>query len=138
MKKREVFLKVFPREKPNQFNNWIIPLLENDTHDAAAIHVGVNDLLSNVKLTNNVCKDITDIGLNNIGIFFILSLAYSPKVKPTSIQQLNGLVLDKCRRNGFKFADNRADSEINLWRDGIHVIEKGKRIVANNLINSLN
>ena len=129
---------MFPREKPNQFNHYIIPLLENDTHDAAVIHVGVNDLLSNVKLTNNVCKDIIDIGLNNIGIFFISSLAYSPKVKPTSVQQLNGLVFDECRRNGFKFADNRAVSKISLWRDGIHVIEKGKRIVANNLINSLN
>ena len=127
---------MFPREKPNQFNHYIIPLLENDTHNAAAIHVGVNDLLSNVKLTNNVCKDIIDIGLNNIGIFSISSLAYSPKVKPTSIQQLNGLVFNECRRNGFKFADNKAVSEINLWRDGIHVIE-GKRIVANNLINSL-
>ena len=33
--------------------------------------------------------------------------------------------------------DNGAVSEIDRWTDGTHVIESGKRIIANNLINSL-
>ena len=40
--------------------------------------------------------------------------------------------------NGFNFVDNGAVSEIDLWTDGIHMTENGKRIIANNLINSLN
>ena len=104
----------------------------------AAIHVGINDLLSNVKSTNDICKDIIDISLrcrkNNIGMIFISSIAYSSKVNPASVQQLNCLLFDGCRRNGF----NGTVSEIDLWTDGIHMIESGKRIIANNLINSLN
>ena len=74
---------------------------------------------------------------NNIGMFFISSIPYSTKVNPASIQQLNGLRFDECTRNRFKFADNGAISETDLWIDGIHMIESGKRIIANNLINSL-
>ena len=62
----------------------------------------------------------------------------SSKLNPESIQQLNGLLFDECRRNGFKFIDNGVVSEIDLWTDGIHVIESGKLIIANNLIISLN
>ena len=43
-----------------------------------------------------------------------------------------------CLMNGFNFVDNGAVSEIDLWTDGIHMIESGKLIIANNLINSLN
>ena len=71
-------------------------------------------------------------------MIFISSIAYSSKVNPVPVQQLNGLLFDECRRNGFKFVDNGAVSEIDLWTDGIHLIESGKRIIVNNLINSLN
>ena len=54
------------------------------------------------------------------------------------LQQLKGLLFDECRRNGFKFVDNGAVSESDLWTDGIRMIESGKHIIANNLINSLN
>ena len=142
IKKGEVFLKAFPGAKVRQLNHHTIPLLEDNTYDAAVIHCGVNDLLSNVKSTNDICKEIIDIGLryrnNNIDMIFISSVAYSSKVKPSLIQQLNGLLFDECRRNGFKFVDNGAVSEIDLWTDDIHIIESGKRIIVNNLINSLN
>ena len=71
-------------------------------------------------------------------MIFISSIAYSSKVNPASIQQLNGLLFDECKRNSFKFVDDGALSEIDLWSDGIHMIKSSKRIIANNLINSLN
>ena len=55
IKKGEVFLKAFPGAKVRQLNHHTIPLLEDNTYDAAVIHVGVNDLLSNVKSTNDIC-----------------------------------------------------------------------------------
>ena len=71
-------------------------------------------------------------------MIFISSIAYSSIVNPASIQQLNCFLFDECRRNGFTFVDNRAVYETDLWTDGIHMIESGKSIIANNLINSLN
>ena len=142
IKKREVSLKAFPGAKARQLNHYTIPLLEDNTYDGAIIHVGKNNLLSNDKSTNDICKEIINIvprcRNDNIGMIFISSIAYSSKVNPSLLQQLNGLLFDECRRNGFKFVDNGAVSEIDLWTDGIHMIESGKRIIANNLINSLN
>ena len=66
----------------------------------------------------------------------ISSLAYSSKVNPALTLQLK-VLFDGCRKNGFEFIDNMAVLEINLWTDGIHVLENGKRIVVNNFIDSL-
>ena len=38
----------------------------------------------------------------------------------------------------FKFVDNGAVSEVDLWTDEIHTIDCGKCIIANNLIDSSN
>ena len=45
---------------------------------------------------------------------------------------------NECCRNGFTFFNNGAITENDLWVDGIHLQESGKRIIANNLINSFN
>ena len=45
---------------------------------------------------------------------------YSSKVNPASIKPLNGLLFDEYRRNDFKFVDNGAVSESDLWTDGTH------------------
>ena len=37
-----------------------------------------------------------------------------------------------------QFIDNSVVTENDLWVDGIHLQESGKRIIANNLINSFN
>ena len=71
-------------------------------------------------------------------MIFISSIAYSSKINPVSIQHLNGILFDECRRNYFAFVDHEAVSKTDLCTDGIFMIESGKRIIANNLINNLN
>ena len=88
IKKGEFSLKVFPGAKTRQLNHYTIPPLEDNTYDGAIIHVGINDLLSNDKSTNGICKEIIDIGL-----IFISSLAYSSKVNSSLTQQLNEINL---------------------------------------------
>ena len=63
MKKRKVALKAFPGAKARQLNRHTIPLFDDNTYDAAAMHVDINNLLSSVKSTNDLCKDIIDIGI---------------------------------------------------------------------------
>ena len=54
------------------------------------------------------------------------------------MQRLNRALYDKWRQNGFTFVDNGADTENDLWVDGIHLQESGKHIIVNNLINNFN
>ena len=58
IKKGEVSLKTFPGAKARQLNHYTIPLLEDNTYDGAIIHVGINDLPSYDKSTNDICKEI--------------------------------------------------------------------------------
>ena len=60
----KVHLKSFPGSKANQLNHHSIPILEEHQYDAAAIHVGNNDLLkgmSNNVTVDGICNDILEI-----------------------------------------------------------------------------
>ena len=106
------------------------------------MHVGINDLLSSNKPVNDIWRDIIRIGLrsrsSNISKVFISSIAYSSKINTVFMQRLIRAPYDEYRRNSFTFVDNGAVTENDLWVDGTHLQENGKRIIANNLINSFN
>ena len=72
-------------------NHHAIPILEKHQHDAAAIDVGINDLLKsriNINI-NEIAKDIMNIALrcrsHNIATIFISSTVYSVIVFHTII-----------------------------------------------------
>ena len=142
VKEGEVYLKAFPGAKANQLNYQTIPIIQGNNYNAAAINVGINDLLSSNKSVNDICRDIISIGLrcrsNNISKVFISSIAYSSKINTVLMQRLNRALYDECRQKGFTFVDNGAVTENDLWVDGIHLQESGKSIVPNNLISSFN
>ena len=127
---------------PNQFNYQTILVFQGNNYDAVVIHVGINDLLSSNNSVNDIWRDIFSIGLrcrsNIISKGFISRIAYSSKINTVLMQRLNRALNDECRRNGFTFVGNGAVTENDLWVDGICLQESGKRIIANNLINSFN
>ena len=137
-------LKPFPGSKAKQMDHHVIPILEQHQYDAAVIHVGINDLLKRRTNINasQIAKDIINIALrcrsHNIAIIFISSIVYSTKVSHTIIQKLNELLLNECTKYDFHLVDNGAVSKVNLWKDGVHLVESGKAVIANNLLNCIN
>ena len=79
VKEGQVYLEAFPGPNANHLNYQTIPVIQENNYDAAAIHVGINDLLSSNKSVNDVCRDIISIGLrcrnNNKSKVFISSIA---------------------------------------------------------------
>ena len=141
----KVHLKSFPGSKANQLNHHTIPILEEHQYDAAAIHVGINDLLKgmpNNECVDSICNDILEIALrcrnHNIGEVFISSVTNSSKVSNELIQQLSNLLYKKCIEYGYSFINNGAVSKIELWTDRIHLLDSGKTKIVNNLISSFN
>ena len=134
-------MKAFIGAKANQLNYQTNPVIKGKNYAAAAIHIDINDLLSSNKSVYDICSDSISIGLrcmsNNISKVFISSIAYRSKIKTVLIQRLNRALYDQCRQNGFTFVDNGAVSRNDLWIDGIHLQESGKRIIANNLSTTL-
>ena len=139
-----VQLKSFPGCKAMQLDHHTIPILQEQYYDAAGIHVGINDLLnsSSKKSFDGICDDIIKIALrccsHNIATIFISSIAYSTKVNLQLIRNSNGLLYNACTKYGFHFVDNGAVSKCDLWKDGIHLLETGKVIIANKFISSIN
>ena len=122
--------KLFPRSKAKQMDHHAIPILEEHQYDDPVIHAGINDLLKSCTNINisEIVKDIINITLrcrsHNIATIFISSIVYSTKISHTKSQKLNGLLLNEFTNN--------------LWREGVHLVESGKVVIANNLLNCIN
>ena len=137
-------LKPFPGSKAKQMDHHSIPILEEHQYDAATIHVGINDLpksRTNID-ANEIAKAIINLALHcwrhNVATIFISSIVYSTNISHTIIQRLNGLFLNECTNYAFHLVDKGAVYKMNLQKDGVHLVESGKVIIANILINCIN
>ena len=91
--------------------------LQNKNFDDALLHVGVDDLLNDESQDSaqNLLDNLRQIGL---------------KCKSAGVKM--------CRDNSFVFIDNHNILTSSLFRDGLHLLEVGKCILANNFIDNLN
>ena len=104
------------------------------------IHVGNNDLLngSNEPQIDSLIQSIGTIiekcrfyGMKSI---FISGLVYTTRVKLWILEESYKKFEVFCRNNGVILIDNRSIRGRHLYRDGLHHLESGKRILANNSI----
>ena len=106
--------------------------------------MGVNDLLNNkspssaddlvsslVKIDNK-CKSFGVMDL------FVSRIAFNKRLPYTVIKKVNEKIVDMCKKNGIVFIDNGNISNMDLYQDGLHLLERGKCLLANNFIFVLN
>ena len=74
----------------------------------------------------------------DISEVLISDVVYSSKVDHDLIQQLNDILYKGCIEYGYNFVHNGAISTIDLWTDGIHLLESVTTKTAKNLISSFN
>ena len=75
---------------------------------------------------------------HNIGTIFISGITRSTQINFQLIRNLNSLLYNACIKYSFKFVDNSVVFKYDIWKDGIHLLESGKAIIANNSISSIN
>ena len=120
------------------------PTLKNKKFDDALLHVSVNDLLNDESQDSvqNLLDNLKQIGLKckSAGVKRILISGIVVKKKLTSayISSVNQRISRMCRYDSFVFIDNNNIPTSRLFRDGLHLLEIGKRILANNFIDNLN
>ena len=141
-------LKAFPGATAKRLHHYILPTLYEDNPDAVILHVGYNDLspkngqLDDIDVSK-VTKEILDIGetcrMQGVSKVFISGLICNRNhQKQLLINDLNNLLKEGCEKNGFIFINNEGIRKEHLWRDGIHMQESGKVILARNFIQYLN
>ena len=130
----KAFFRSFSGANSKQLDHYIIPTLVDDRPDAALLHVGTNDILSNANDTE-LANNIINVGLNckNHGVsnVFISSILVkkNPKLNPV-VQRINYQLRELSEINGFLFINNDVMTTEDLWRDDIHLKDIGTNILS--------
>ena len=67
-------------------------------------------------------------------IFLSLESLFNKRLPYTVIKKVNENIVDKWNKNGIVFVDNGNISNMDLYQDGLHLLESGKCLLANNFI----
>ena len=138
-------IKCFPGSTVKQLKHYSIPMLSEERPNTVVLHVGINDLVSTRE--NKTPDDELAIEIMNSGwccveygveTVFISGLTFCSRAEWERIEQVNCMMEIEAQKNGFIFITNDAIKETHLWRDGIHLQESGKIILANNFIYYIN
>ena len=137
-------LKSFPGGTSKELPYFVEPTLKNKKINDALLHVGVNDLLNDERqdFVQNLLDNLKQIGLKckSAGVKRVLvsGIVVNNKLTSAYISSVNQRISNMCRDNSFVFIDNNNILTSSLFRDGLHLLEVGKRILANNFIDNLN
>ena len=118
--------------------------LEGIQVDTVVIHIGVNDLLNcsnqsriDSVVNNNICivEKCRNYDVKNI---FLSDIVFTTRVSLDILIQVHNMISNFCNTNGLYYIDNRNIRADCLHKDGLHLIDKGKIVLANNFIINLN
>ena len=136
-------LKSFPGGTSKELLYYVEPTLKSKKFDDALLHVGVNDLLSDESRgsVQNLLDNLKQIVLKckSAGVKRVLvsEIVVNNKLTNAYISSVNQRISNMCRDSSFVFIDNNNIPTSSLFHDGLHVLEVGKRILANNFIANL-
>ena len=136
-------LRSFPGATSEQLLHYLHVNLDNST-DTVLIHVGINDILNSVSNVNTLLLNIKDMvkKCRNFGVknIFESGLVYSRRIKIKILENLHKKLVSVCKEIQlfYQFMDNRSICGFNLFKDGLHLLDSGKRLLANNFIFNFN
>ena len=123
--------------------HYIKPTLETGFYDSAISHVGVNDLLNDKSpsSTDNLMSNLVNI-VNKCKSFGVMDLlvsriAFKKRLPYTVIKKVNEKIVDTCKKNGIVFIGNGNISNMDLYQDGLHLLERGNCLSAKKFIFAL-
>ena len=68
-------------------------------------------------------------GVKNV---FISGLVYTTRIGLPVLERTHEMIVNLCYKLGVCYVDNRNIRRKHLWKDGLHLVESGKVILANN------
>ena len=88
--------------------------------------------MSNLVNIVNKCKSFKVMDL------FLSGIDFNKRIPYTVIKKVNEKIADMCKKNSIVFTDNGNISNVDLYQDGLQLLERGKCLLANNFICVLN
>ena len=137
-------LKYFPGATSKDLLHYIDRTLEDHSFEAVIIHIGVNDIISNrsspdfdhvLKNIKNIVQKCRSYGTENI---FISGLLKTTRITADVIGKVNELIKDICKVEKCFYISNDNITHADLFKDGLHLLDNGKQILANNFVFKVN
>ena len=135
--------KIFPGCNSKEFCHYFHTTLENGNVSNATIHVGTNDInnrdssksLQFLENLRKIAEKCFSYGIENT---FISSVVSNEISNGYFLERVNAQIAKFCKENNNGFIDSSNINSSHLYDDGLHLLESGKIILANNVINCLN
>ena len=70
--------------------------------------------------------------------FFVSTIVRNKRIPESLLEEVNEMTSFMCKNNNFILVDNSNISNIHLSDDGLHLVESGRCILANNVIDLIN
>ena len=134
----------FPGATSKRLLHYLDVHLEDNTTDTVILHVGVNDFLNDSspecgsKLLENLTKMVNKCHRYGVKKVFVSSIVYTVKLELPLLESFHVKLSNYCQLNNISIIDNRNIRGKCLYKDGLHLLEEGKRILGNNFIAALN
>ena len=122
----------FPGASSHQLLHYVDAHLKDKSIDTVIIHIGINYLLTNSSrsgmdnLIDSIKKVTEKCLMFGVKSVFTSGLVYTTRVNVPFLERIHVLIFDLCRKISFIYIDNRNTRSDSLYKDGFHLIDKGK------------
>ena len=136
--------KYFPGATSKDLLCYVDATLQDATYDAAIIDVRVNGILNNqshdqtTQLMYNLRKISAKCKSYGVKHVFLSGLLYTSKVKENLLVHINRMIKELCTSDGYECIDNDNIPRDMLYKDGLHLLDKGKYFLSRSFIENLN
>ena len=131
----------FPGVTSHQLLHYLDVNLDKYT-DTVVIHIGINDILNSASNVNGLLPNIKDMikKCRNFGVkyIFLSGLVYTKRIITEFLEDVHLKLVNVCEEMQVYFIDNRNITGFCLFRDGLHLLESGQKLLANNFVSNFN
>ena len=128
-------------DQDNCYTTWIFISKE---FKSILIHIGVNDLLNysnqsrNDSLINNIICMVEKCRSYGVKIVFLSGIVFMRRGKSDILLQVHNIISNFYNTNGLYYRDICNIRTDGLYKDSLHLIDKGNIVLVNNFIINLN
>ena len=135
--------KYFPGATSKDLLHYVDTTLQDNLFEVALIHIGINDIVNNKKFLNtdhmlenikNIARKCKKYGIQKVLIFGLTTNRLAQDV----IEEVNKLIKNMCNIEGYCYVNNDNITRANLFKDGLHLLDTGKQILADNFVFNVN
>ena len=134
-------IHTFPGVTSRQLLHYLDVNLDKYT-DTVVIHIGINDILNSASNVNGLLSNIKDMikKCRNFGVkyIFVSGLIYTKRIITEFLEDFHLKLVNVCKEMQVYFIDNKNITGIYLFSDGLHLLESGKKLLADNFVSNFN